>query len=430
METDVKRVSEIEDLEIKLSSTKAQLRDLATMGAVITRIQEMDAVLSVVMDMAVRLVNGEVGIILKGAGEELIPVVSWGVSGDFIKALHYEDGIDIATYSYINRQSIVLSELQIHSEEGINIDSLISMPIQTRDKCLGVMVIINKSDGSPYSDEDKDILKMLLDFVAVAIDNSDLVKDRLASQKSEQEMAIAKQIQETILPRTDRKIKGAEIGAVYFPAQEVGGDFYEIITIDDDKFLAVLGDVSNKGVPAALIMSACTGIIKTIMSTEPSIAVNDLAVRVNNVLSEQIVKDRDMFVTLFFAKFDLGAMELTYCNGGHIPGLFWCNADHKIYELPDGGPIVGQFPRIPFKLGRRKLASGDRLFLFTDGLTEAEDAEGHLFGRERVEQVFSVEIGLSPKDFCLKVKEWVDRYNVGSAEESHDDFTILQVKVD
>ena len=111
---------------------------------------------------------------------------------------------------------------------------------------------------------------------------------------------------------------------------------------------------------------------------------------------------------------DLDAGEITYCNGGHIPGLFWDESEQKIVELPDGGPIVGQFPGISFKEGRRPLRSGDKLFLFTDGLTEATDANGQLFGRERVEQVFSVERGLSPKDFCHKVKEWVDSFQQGA----------------
>ena len=97
--------------------------------------------------------------------------------------------------------------------------------------------------------------------------------------------------------------------------------------------------------------------------------------------------------------------------------------------MAEGGPILGQFEGIQYKEGARRLGSEDRLFLFTDGLTEAMDAEENLFGRERAEQVFSAEIGLSPKEFCLKVKEWVDAFTRGASEDNQDDFTILQVKV-
>jgi len=90
---------------------------------------------------------------------------------------------------------------------------------------------------------------------------------------------------------------------------------------------------------------------------------------------------------------------------------------------------VGQFADVSYRQGERSIRRGDRLFLFTDGLTEAMDSDNNLFGRERAQQVFSAEIGLSPAEFCPKVKEWVDRYTEGASEESQDDFTILQVKV-
>ncbi|UCC43332.1 MAG: SpoIIE family protein phosphatase [Candidatus Zixiibacteriota bacterium] len=430
MPTTHKQSSEVEELHGKLAATRAQLSDLAMMGAVITRIQEIDAVLSVVMDMAVRLVEGEVGLMMIHENDELVTKASWGVGGDFVKSLHYQDDLDVATYCFDRKESLILSNLQIRSDEGIKIDSVLAMPIQTMDKCLGVIVIINKTDGGAYSDEDREVLSMLLNFVAVAIDNSRMMSERLSRQKIEQEMAVARQVQETILPQTDLQVGGAQIGAVFIPAREVGGDFYDILKINEGRFLVVLGDVSNKGVPAALVMSACSGIIKSVVTTEPSIPVADLAARVNDVLSEQIIKDRDMFVTLFLADFDIDSMKLCYCNGGHIPGLFWNHQGAAIEELSDGGPIVGQFSGIRFLQGERALSSGDRLLLFTDGLTEAEDVHGTMFGREQVEQVYSAQIGLPPRDFCLKVKDRIDRFTVGASEESHDDFTVLQVAID
>jgi len=420
----------LEELEAKLAATTAQLKDLATMGAVITGIHEIDAVLSVVMDMAIRLVEGEVGLIMIDEQDELRTKVSWGVQEAFVKSLMYEDGVDLVTFCFKSREPVILSDLHIESEEGIKLDSVIAMPIQTKDKCLGVMVIINKTDGGNYATEDKEILSMLLNFVAVAIDNSLLIREKLRRQKIDQEMMIARDIQETILPKDLTRVTGAEIGAVYFPAREVGGDFYDILKIDDTTFLVIIGDVSNKGVPAALVMSASSGIIKSIIASNPSIPVSTLAESLNNLMAKEIIKDRQMFVTLFFSKFDLKARKLTYCNAGHLPGLFWCADKRGSDELAEGGPIVGQFPGIKFKEGEHGLGHGDRLFLFTDGLTEAEDAEHNLFGRERAEQVFTSEIALDPKEFCLRVKQWVDRFVQGAPEDSHDDFTVLQVKVD
>ncbi len=313
---------------------------------------------------------------------------------------------------------------------GLLIDSIICVPIHTSEKCLGVMLIVNKSGGENYSDRDKEILQMLLSFVAVAIDNSILMKEKLHKQKIDQEMAIARQIQSTILPQDIGGITGADVGVVYFPAQEVGGDFYDVVKIDESRFVIVIGDVSNKGVPAALVMSAAAGIIKSLIKASPRISVARLAASVNDLMATEIIKDREMFITLWFGAFDLDKKILTYCNAGHMPGLFWDSEEKRIHQLAVGGPIVGQFEGFKFKQGERNLKSGDRLFLFTDGLTEAHDSDNNLFGRERAEQVFSVEIGLPPNEFCLKVKEWVDRFAEGAGEDTHDDFTILQVKVD
>ncbi len=417
------------DVEARLQICRANLHDLATMGAVITSIHELQTVLSVVMEMSIRLVNGEVGIILLYEEEELSHKISWGVSDDFVKSLIYQDGMDIASYCYKIKETIILSDLGVRNEDGNSIDSIICSPIKTSEKCLGVVVIINKATGESYTDEDKEILEVLLSFVAVAIENSNLIKEKLLKQKIDQEIAIAKQIQETILPDNIDILTGLEIGAVYYPAREVSGDFYDVIKIDDNNAIVIMGDVSNKGIPAAMVMSAAAGIIKSTVALNPNIEISSLASIVNDTLCEHIIKDRDMFITLFFSKFDLKNHKLTFCNAGHVPGLFWNNSEQRIKELSEGGTIIGQFQGIKFKQGECSLEKGDRLFLFTDGLTEAEDAEGRLFGRERAEQVFSAEIGLSPNEFCAKVKEWVDRYAEGAAEDTIDDFTIMQVKV-
>jgi sigma-B regulation protein RsbU (phosphoserine phosphatase) len=427
--TILEQTERIEELETRLEAKKAELRDLATMGVVVTSILEIDAVLSVTIDMGIRLIDGEVGLILLEEKGELKTKASWGVGEQFVKSMHYRDGLDIATYCFQRRSPVVLSDLELVSENGILIQSVLACPIQSRDKCLGVMIVINKFGGGNFSDEDLESLGMLLNFVSVAVENSVLVKDKLKQQKMAQEMAIAKQVQETILAAKVDQIGGAEIGAVYFPAGEVGGDFYDILKLSETEFMVILGDVSNKGIPAALIMSACSGVIKSVLDANPMITVSELASTVNRLMSDSIIKEREMFVTMFFARFDLAAGELTYCNAGHLPGLYWDESAQAITSLSEGGSIVGQFPEAGYRQGKRSIQSEDRLFLFTDGLTEAADAERRLFGRERAEQVFISEIDLPPNEFCHRVKEWVDRFAEGAAEDSYDDFTIVQVRV-
>lgn len=424
------RSDSFEELESRIIALKTQLDDLATMGTVITAILEIDAVLSVTMDTALRLVDGEVGLILIHEAGELKPKVTWGVGEPFVRSLMYADDMDLAAYVYSRRETVLLADLDLKSPEGIVLDSVIACPIQTRETCFGVMILINKANGGNFAQEDKENLGRLLNFVAVAVENSQLVRSKLEKQRIDQEMAIAKQIQETILPHDIGNIRGASVGAVYFPAGEVGGDFYEVLKLGDHQFMVIIGDVSNKGVPAAMVMSACSAIIKTTLASEPNISVADLAARINTLMVNEIIREREMFVTLFFSKFDMASRTLTYCNAGHMPGLFWDDRNQKIEDLADGGPIVGQFPDMTYTEGSRDLLAGDRLFLYTDGLTEAMDINGNLFGRERAEQVLTAEIGLAPAAFCLRVKEWVDRFTEGAPRDAIDDFTVLQVMVE
>ncbi len=419
-----------DELEGRFAEQKANLKDLAMMGTVITSIHEIHAVLSVVMEMSIRLVDGEVGGILLHENDELVGKASWGVNYDFLKTLMYEEDQTLISYCQQNQETIILQSLGVRSEEGMAIESIICAPIKTSETCYGTIIIINKSDGSDYTEDDKEMLEMLLTYVAVAIENSILMQERLATQKIEQEMAIAKQIQETILPQNIDEFEGVEIGAVYFPARDVGGDFYDVVKLEDNKFVIIMGDVSNKGVPAALVMSAVSAIIKSTLKQNKDISIAELAETTNTLLSTEIIKEREMFVTLFFCKYDFDEMKITFCNAGHLPGLFYDIEEHKVIELAVGGPIIGQFPDIPFKQGEQSFKKGDRLFLFTDGLTEAADDKGQLFGRERAELVVSNEYHLPPKEFCLKVKEWVDRFTVGCADDMVDDFTIMQVKAE
>ena len=429
MSTLVRADDKLNELESKLEASRAQLRDLATMGAVITSIHEINAVLSVVMDMAIRLVDGEVGLIMLAEDEDLKVKISWGLSEEFIRSLIYQDGMDLPSYCFTICRTIILNDLGIKDDRGISINSIIALPIQTANSCQGVMIIINKATGENYSEEDKEILEMLLSFVAVAIDNSRLLKDKLRQQQIEQEMAIARQIQLTILPQDIDDIPGVEVAALLVPDREVGGDFYDLVRLDDHRFIVVIGDVSSKGVPASLVMSAAAGMIRTLLSSNTEMSVSELAERLNELLCRGIIKDRDMFITLFFARFDLKERVVTYCNAGHLPGLFWDRQQSRVCELPLGGTIVGQFEDMKYKQEERRLSSGDCLLLFTDGLTEASDAAANLFGRQRIEEILAAEHELSPNEFCRKIKKRIDRFAEGASKETHDDLAIVLVKV-
>jgi sigma-B regulation protein RsbU (phosphoserine phosphatase) len=417
------------ELEGRLQETRLKLRDLATMGALITSILDIETVLSVVMEMSIRMVEGEVGLIQLSENGRLLSKITWGVDDTSIKSLLYKDNKDISSYCFESQMPVVWNNFERSSTIGLNISCALALPIKSRAHCHGTIVIINKTSGGDFTDEDRENLEILINYAAVAIENSTLLKESLQKQKIEQELAIARQIQETILPCDEIKIKGMDIGTIYCPARDVGGDFYDIMKVSDSEFLMVIGDVSNKGIPAAMVMSATAAIIRAELMHSPNIPPSQLMGHLNDVLCDGIIKSRDMFVTLFIAKFNLASKKTSYCNAGHLPPLFW-DADKKgVVELKQGGTFVGQFPGIEYMEGIVDIHQGDRFFAFTDGLTEAADANNNLLGLSRVKQIFLAEKELPASLFCARVKEWVDRFREGASDETIDDFTLFQIRI-
>lgn len=418
------------ELEAALDRQRERLNDIQTMGAIIASILETDRVLPVMMEMALRTVRGEVGAILVEEDGELYAKVDWGLNQALLDRLTVESGRLLKDVILERRDSLCLNKTDLAPGSGLKVFSLLAAPISSRNHRHGWTVVLNKEGGEDFIGEDLETLQSLNHFLAVAIENAQLLKETLKKQKLDQELQIARQVQETILPDSSLTHPGFRIGTIYVAAQEVGGDFYELIPLPDGSFVLVVGDVSNKGVAAALIMSACSGIIKSLLRGNPDMSMSELASNLNYTLSEGVIKNKEMFATIWFGRFDPSGKQLSYCNAGHVPPIWWQRTTGEITELPVGGPIVGQFPEIEFKQGHVDFLEGDTITLFTDGLTEAEDKNGELFGRKRVRDFVSEHCRRQPEDFCKKLHGHIETFSDGASGEAQDDFTVLQVKIE
>lgn len=415
------------DLESRLEETSLKLSDLSTMATLVTSLLDIESILSVAMEMAIRMVGGEVGAILIEDNNELVSRITWGVDDALVKSIRYKDGEDIATFAFHKQTPVVENSYSFPVEHGPRIESLLALPIASRAQCHGTILVINKTSGMGFTDIDKENLKLLAQFAAIAIDNSMLLEESLIKQKMEQELATATQIQKAILPDKDIKIKGAEIGTLYIPARQVGGDFYDFIRINDDEFMVVIGDVSNKGVPAALVMSATMAIIRSQLAQFVEISPSDLMSHINKILCKGIIKSESMFVTLFIARFDLGGRKLVYCNAGHPAPMYWKATDDEPIALKTGGPFVGQFDDIDYRLGEEAVKNGDHFFAFTDGLTEATDAKGQLFGLDRARQILKATRNLTAQPFCEQARDYIERFSRDGDIRNVDDLTIMKI---
>jgi len=419
------------ELESELESQRQRVEDLGVMGAMIASNLEIESALTVMMDMAIREVAGEVGGILLDSGGALTARVAWGLDRGVLEMVEPLPGRTIESlYSDIT-EATAFDTTEHTALAGAHITSALVAPIRSSGRAHGLVVILNKEGAGGFDDIDCATLGALANFLAVAIENAQLLAESLEKQRLDHELEIAHQVQETILPETGLAFPGVSIGVVYVPARHVGGDFYEVLPAGTDRFALVIGDVSNKGVPASLVMSAAAGIIKSALRICPEIGVAKLAEHLNDTLSEGIVKDKGMFATIWFGVFDMGARVLSYCNAGHIPPILKRAVTGELRELAVGGPIIGQFGGLCFKEEQVALAHGDSLTLCTDGLTEAANSKDELFGRERLRAIVAQSDDLSAQGWCEAMKARIDRYTRGAAsDEMSDDFTVIKIHVD
>ena len=209
-----------------------------------------------------------------------------------------------------------------------------------------------------------------------------LAETRKTEAQFKRELIEARELQENLLANTTSEIAGLHVAAKWQPATTVGGDYIAAFHIDDEHAALCVADVVGKGLPAALLMSNFQAALKSLASDHPSPA--DVSTRLNNLLYANIPLHK--FVTAFYAVVNIPARTLTFTNAGHNPSLL-VRQNGECVQLEAGGSVLGAFPNARFAEAQIQLQHGDRLLLFTDGLTEALDQNGEQFGDERLTQL-------------------------------------------
>ena len=250
---------------------------------------------------------------------------------------------------------------------------------------------------------------------------TDAVREKMAS-----ELRIAREIQTGILPADIAEITrdtGLDIAAALEPAKEVGGDLYDVIRTGDGRVVIVVGDVSGKGIPAALFMAVTMTLIRTMIRqfTRP----DEIVRAVSDALAAQ--NPRNMFVTMFCAVFDLNTKTATYASAGHPSPVLLRAGDRPALPFGSTGMMAGLFPEMPLDALPLDVRTGDTLLLYTDGVTEAFDETGMVFGDGGLLSQLTLAPGGTPIDTIAGVMAAVGRH-AGKAPQS-DDITVLAVRV-
>lgn len=299
----------------------------------------------------------------------------------------------------------------------------IMLPLRWRGESLGLVLLGAKLTRTEYTSEDVALLQALASQMAVSLQNALLLRDRLQVARLEEELHLAQQIQQTFLRSEFPVMPRCEVHAVNMPSRQVGGDYYDVVPCADGSFLVAIADVAGKGVPAALMSSMLQASLRThARSLEP---VSTILRNINAVVYRSTAVHQ--FATFFLARVDAAGESMTFSNAGHNwPALVRRNGETQFLEC--GGLLLGVLEEIQMDHERVELHAGDRLVLYTDGITEATDCDGTLFGEGRVAEIVRDLPGtLDAREISARVLHEVEQHL--GALEAQDDRTLLVLRV-
>jgi serine phosphatase RsbU (regulator of sigma subunit) len=302
---------------------------------------------------------------------------------------------------------------------------LLGVPIAADQVAKGILVVGDKESRhgvGPFPESDRRTLELLANQAAIALDNAELHRQGLEKERLEHEIVLASEIQKRILPKGVPDVPGFDLAGWNRPARHVGGDYFDFLPLPDaDHLGVVVGDVSGKGVSAALLVSTLHSALRLL--AERMGILPELFFRLNRHILDSSAPNR--FITLFVAELDPATGELSYLNAGHNPGVL-LRRSGAIERLGSGGLPLGLMPGGSWRLERLALAPGDLLCLYSDGITEATRPDDDEFGLERLEALLEAGRTLPIDELVARIGDAVFDFSEGLPQG--DDQTVLLLR--
>jgi len=309
---------------------------------------------------------------------------------------------------------------------GFHTRNMICVSMINKDELIGVIQVINKRNNELFSKEDLQLFETLAAQCAVAIENARLIDIEIKAEQTKHEMETAWKIQQRFLPEKLPLVKDIEMSIKLKPAREIGGDYFNVIKIDEDNTLFFIADVSGKSVPAALIVSTLFSFLQFyFIVRKESIDAKNFVELFNKFLVTSTTPDK--FVTAWFGFYNQSDKSLISISAGHNPTYLLKHDSESFIKLSEGGLILGSID-LPYSYEMIKMNSGDSIIFYTDGIPEAMNVNEEEFGEKRFEELLLSNRHLSSNELSIIIFDELKKYR-GEAEQS-DDITlgILRIK--
>ena len=299
-----------------------------------------------------------------------------------------------------------------------NLKAEVFIPLRHQNQMIGYILLGKKITGMEYTENDLEFLTTLVSQAVISLENARLFRETLEKQRIEQELEVAKNIQKKLLPREIPRTEKYDFWGVNIPSKEVGGDYFDIIPISQDRYALAIGDVSGKSVPASLLMANLQAGLRTIVKED--IPLPHLVNRLNFLIYQNT--DLDKYITFFIGILDIRTDKLQYLNAGHNPPLY-IDREGKVQQLEEGGIILGMMPEFSYRTGTVQFKPNDLLLCYTDGVNEALNPEEEEFGEERLKTLVTRFRHLPVRELADKIVQELRAFSRGA--EQADDITLL-----
>ncbi len=300
------------------------------------------------------------------------------------------------------------------------IRSILSVPMMIGGRLIGLINVFNKRGAEHFTGDDQRLLSIIASQSAQVIENARLCEEELMLEAVRKEMEVAYRIQTDLLPKYPPRVPGYDIAGVSIPAKAVGGDYFDFIEAGDGQLVVCLGDVSGKGMPAALLMANLQATLRSLVLRNP--APEACLAQANRLMFDATGSDR--FVTLFFGLLDPATHTLRYASAGHNPPLL-LREGKEPETLESHGIILGCFEDVVYVESVLSIKRGDTLMVYSDGIVEAIDASEAEFGIESLKACGEKHRGLAMEELNRRTIEGVLEHQGKAAQL--DDMTIVSI---
>jgi len=415
---------------------------LLQMAQMLHRAPALEEVLTTLLDSALQLADAEHALLfLRDEGGELRLRLGRARGGiDLTAKLADYSRAVVARVAQSGREEVVLEEMMTGRtaqetaiiREGVR--GVVALPLQKlpvmelsgetiqqiRPELLGVLYLESRARATALTGLDRQVLQTLAMEVATVIENARLFRLTRDQERLRHELGLARKIQESLLPRELPRSEYFELRAITMPCQTVGGDYYDVVRLPEERFGFTVADVSGKGLPAAMLAANLQGAFAAVAAGDPGLG--ELFRLVNDFLCERTTPE--MFATIFYGILDRSG-AFTYVNAGHAVPLV-ARRDGAVVRLDSANFPLGFFSGVAFEVRCVQLELGDQVLIYSDGVTEAQNVRDELFGEARLKMLLEECVGQKSESVCEKVVAAVRDF-VGAAAQA-DDLTLMVLR--